>query len=98
MFIEANLHTIHLLEPIEKKINTKLTPEEKAKFKLEPGLGGQSMIYQRIIKKVYDVEKGLEVIDALHNNPCTAVPVVLKRLRQKDEEWKRARVCFFHFN
>ncbi|CAG8457167.1 18416_t:CDS:10 [Racocetra fulgida] len=92
MFIEANLHTIHLLEPIEKKINTKLTPEEKAKFKLEPGLGGQSMIYQRIIKKVYDVEKGLEVIDALHNNPCTAVPVVLKRLRQKDEEWKRARI------
>ncbi|KAF0493793.1 Paired amphipathic helix protein pst1 [Gigaspora margarita] len=91
MFIEANLHTIHLLEPIEKKINTKLTPEEKTKFKLEPGLGGQSMIYQRIIKKVYDVEKGLEVIDALHNNPCTAVPVVLKRLRQKDEEWKRAR-------
>ncbi|RIB10495.1 hypothetical protein C2G38_1979696 [Gigaspora rosea] len=92
MFIEANLHTIHLLEPIEKKINTKLTPEEKTKFKLEPGLGGQSMIYQRIIKKVYDVEKGLEVIDALHNNPCTAVPVVLKRLRQKDEEWKRARI------
>ncbi|CAG8506520.1 17062_t:CDS:10 [Cetraspora pellucida] len=71
---KSNLHTIHLLEPIEKKINTKLTPEEKAKFKLEPGLGGQSMIYQRIIKKVYDVEKGLEVIDALHNNPCTAVP------------------------
>ncbi|CAG8461919.1 45_t:CDS:10 [Acaulospora morrowiae] len=91
MFIEAVLHTIHLLEPIEKKINTKLTPEERSKFKLEPGLGGKSMIYQRVIKKLYDIEKGLEVIDALHNNPGTAVSVVLKRLRQKDEEWKRAR-------
>ncbi|CAG8538127.1 9245_t:CDS:10 [Acaulospora colombiana] len=91
MFIESVLHTIHLLEPIERKINTKLTPEERAKFKLEPGLGGKSMIYQRVIKKLYDIEKGLEVIDALHNNPCTVVPVVLKRLKQKDEEWKRAR-------
>ena len=35
--------------------------------------------------------KGLEVIDALHDNPAAAIPVVLQRLKQKDEEWKRAQ-------
>jgi paired amphipathic helix protein Sin3a len=48
-----------------------------------------------VIKKIYDNERGLEVIEALHNNPAIAVPVVLKRLKQKDEEWKRSQVCFF---
>ncbi|RIA87755.1 hypothetical protein C1645_776535 [Glomus cerebriforme] len=91
MFIEANQHTIALLEPIERKIQYKMTSEERSKFKLEPGLGGKSMIYQRVIKRVYDFDKGTDVIDALHNNPVTVVPVVLKRLKQKDEEWKRAR-------
>ncbi|KAF9430605.1 Transcriptional regulatory protein sin3 [Podila epigama] len=91
MNIEANLHTIALLEPINKRIQG-MTSEEKARFKLPEGLGGTSKtIYQRIIKKIYDKERGLEVIDALHNNPAMAVPVVLKRLKQKDEEWKKSQ-------
>ena len=84
--------------------------EERANFKLSPGLGGMGFlhavtliwrldiflgfsttIYQRIIKKVYDIEKGSEVIEALHQNPAVAVPIVLKRLKQKDEEWKRSQ-------
>jgi len=89
--IEANLRTIQLLEPIAQRIST-MSPEEKASFKLAPGLGGSSLaIYQRVIKKIYDREKGLEVIDALHDNPAAAIPVVLQRLKQKDEEWKRAQ-------
>nr|CAG8500348.1 9542_t:CDS:10 [Entrophospora candida] len=90
MFVEANQHTIALLSPIDRQIS-RMSAEEKSKFKLEPGLGGKSRIYQKVIKKVYDHDKGLDVIDALHNNPGAAVPVVLKRLKQKDEEWKRAR-------
>ena len=89
--IEANLSVIALLEPISKKIQM-MSPEERADFKLSPGLGGNSVaIYTRIIKKVYDNERGLEVIDALYQNPAVAVPVVLKRLKQKDEEWKRSQ-------
>lgn len=65
--------------------------EERATFRLKPGLGNQSKsIYQRVIKKVYGKEQGAEVIQALHENPCVAVPIVLARLRQKDDEWKRA--------
>lgn len=90
--IEANLHTISLLEPINKKLNA-MSPEDKAKFRLPPGLGGQSKtIYQMIIKKIYDKERGAEVIEALHTNPAVAVPIVLKRLKQKDEEWRRSQV------
>ncbi|KAK9763347.1 hypothetical protein K7432_010059 [Basidiobolus ranarum] len=89
--IEANLSTIALLEPIVRKIQN-MTSEEKAKFKLPPGLGGPSLcIYKRMINKVYGKEQGVAVIDAIHNNPTIAVPVVLKRLKQKDEEWRRAR-------
>ncbi|ORY80409.1 hypothetical protein BCR37DRAFT_369309 [Protomyces lactucae-debilis] len=89
--IEANLRTIQLLEPIAQRIST-MMEEEKRQFKLPPGLGGQSIaIYQKVIKKIYDKERGQEVIDQIHENPVIAVPVVLKRLKQKDEEWKRAQ-------
>lgn len=67
-----------------------MTDEEKNDFKISPGLGGPSKtIYQRVLKKIYGNENGAEVIEMLHNNPAHAVPVVLKRLKQKDEEWKR---------
>ncbi|WFD35920.1 hypothetical protein MCUN1_002790 [Malassezia cuniculi] len=89
--IEANLRTIALLEPIAARIAI-MDPEERSAFRLKPGLGGQSKsIYQRVVKKVYGRDHGLEVISALHDNPAIAVPVVLARLKQKDEEWKRAQ-------
>lgn len=92
--IESNLSVIQLLEPIAKKLH--LMPlEDRASFKLLPGLGGYStVIYKRVIKKVYDNDRGAEVIEALHQNPSVAVPIVLKRLKQKDEEWKRSQVAF----
>lgn len=89
--IEANLRTIALLEPLAARIAA-MNADERAQFHLKPGLGGQSKsIYQRIIKKVYGRDHGVEVMAALHENPCVAVPVVLARLKQKDEEWKRAQ-------
>ncbi|KAL7332383.1 hypothetical protein PS15p_204433 [Mucor circinelloides] len=88
--IEANLNTIALLEPIAKKISI-MSADEKSSFRLSPGLGSPSRtIYQRIMKKIY-AGKGLEMIDLLHNNPAQTVPIVLKRLKQKDDEWKRAQ-------
>ncbi|KAJ8327725.1 hypothetical protein QVD99_003749 [Batrachochytrium dendrobatidis] len=89
--IESNLRVIAMLEPIAKQLQI-MSPEERTKFRLSPGLGGYSVaIYQRAIKKVYDKDRGAEVIDALHQNPAIAVPIVLKRLKQKDEEWKRSQ-------
>jgi paired amphipathic helix protein Sin3a len=89
--IEANVRTIALLEPIAARIQ-QMEPEARETFKLKPGLGGQSKtIYQRILKKIYGRDAGQEVITALHDQPATAVPVVLERLKRKDEEWKKAQ-------
>lgn len=91
--IEANLRTIQLLEPIAQRIAS-MSQEEQENFKLGPGLGGQSRtIYQRVIKKVYDKELGLEIIKEMHERPALVVPIVLRRLKQKDEEWRLAQVC-----
>lgn len=90
-YIESNLRTIQTLETIASKI-ANMSEEEKATFKLPPGLGHTSLtIYKKVIRKVYDKERGFEIIDALHEYPAIAVPVVLKRLKQKDEEWRRAQ-------
>lgn len=90
--IEANLNAIALMEPIARDI-AEMSLEEKSRFRLPPGLGGQTTsIYQRIIKKVYDKERGFEIIDLLHNNPAHVLPIVLNRLKKKDAEWKKAQV------
>lgn len=90
--IETNSRTIQLLEPIVQQINL-MTPEEKARYELPPGLGGQSeAIYQRVIKKLYGRERGGTVIHDMLHRPTYVCPVVLQRLKQKLEEWKASQV------
>ncbi|KAI0824868.1 hypothetical protein BC628DRAFT_1517814 [Trametes gibbosa] len=89
--IEAIHRTIQVLEPLNNKI-AQLTPEERANFKLKPNLGGVGKaIHQRVIKKIYGRDPGLEVWAAMQEVPATAIPIVLTRLKQKHEEWKRAQ-------
>ncbi|KAJ9105564.1 hypothetical protein QFC19_003546 [Naganishia cerealis] len=89
--VEANVRTIALLEPIAARLR-EMDPVERETFRLKAGLGGQSKsIYQRILKKIYGREQGLQVIQALHEKPAMAVPIVLNRLKQKDDEWKKAQ-------
>ncbi|EIW74380.1 hypothetical protein CONPUDRAFT_140506 [Coniophora puteana RWD-64-598 SS2] len=89
--IEAIARTIALLEPIANKI-AQLAPEDRPVFKLKANLGGQGKsIHARVIKKIYGREAGLEVLQAMQENPVAAVPVVMHRLKQKEEEWKRAQ-------
>ncbi|KZT20179.1 hypothetical protein NEOLEDRAFT_1182706 [Neolentinus lepideus HHB14362 ss-1] len=89
--IEAITRTISTLEPINNKI-AQLSAEERANFKLKANLGGVGKsIHQRVIKKIYGREPGLDVIQAMQDSPALAIPVVLGRLKQKEEEWKRAQ-------
>ena len=39
-------------------------------------------------------DKSPEIIDGLKKTPHVAVPLVLKRLKAKDEEWKEAQKQF----
>ncbi|KAL0570127.1 hypothetical protein V5O48_011832 [Marasmius crinis-equi] len=89
--IEAIARTIAILEPINNKISL-LSPEEKSGFKLKPNLGGSAKaIHHRVVKKIYGREAGGEVIQAMQDAPAFAIPVVLARLKQKEEEWKRGQ-------
>lgn len=88
-FIQANARTIAVLEPVWDRLQ-EMTNEEKAAFRLPPDLGGPTKsIYVRIIKRVYGSTHWEEVWDALQKSPSVAVAVVLDRLHQKDEEWRR---------
>ncbi|KAJ1675234.1 hypothetical protein EV182_001669, partial [Spiromyces aspiralis] len=89
--IETNLYVIRLLMPIARQIE-QMTPEEKQGFKLPKGFGGYSeALPRRALRKIYDEQRALEVLDALHTHPAVAAPIVLKRLKQKDEDWRRQR-------
>jgi len=91
-FIEANQKCIQLLEPLAQQMLT-LAPNERHNFKMPPGLGGQSTsIYKRVLKKIYGPEKGAEVANDMFVHPFTVVPIVMARLKQKDEEWRFTQV------
>lgn len=89
--IEAIMRTIAMLEPYNAKI-MQLSPEERPMYKQKISLiGVNKSIHQRIIKKVYGRDAGLEVVQAIHEIPGIAIPMVLLRLKQKEDEWKRAQ-------
>ncbi|XP_049777829.1 paired amphipathic helix protein Sin3a-like [Schistocerca cancellata] len=91
--IETNAATIRVLQGVNKKLS-RMSPEEAAKFHLDDCLGGFSpTIHQRAIRRIYG-DKADDVIDGLKKNPTVAVPVVLRRLKAKEEEWREAQKGF----
>lgn len=91
--IETNAATIRVLEGVHKKMN-RMSQEELQKFKLDDCLGGSSpTIHQRALKRIYG-DKAADIIDGLKKNPVVAVPVVLRRLKSKEEEWREAQKGF----
>jgi paired amphipathic helix protein Sin3a len=90
--LEAISRTIAVLEPLSNKIAQIPTIEERNAYKLKPNLGGVlKSIHQRVLKKIYGREAGMEVISAMQDIPANAIPIVLQRLRHKEEEWRRAQ-------
>lgn len=91
--IESNLLTIRVLEAVRRKID-KMSYDERNRFKLDDTLGGTScVIHQRAIRRIYG-DKAPEIIEGLKKNPVIAVPLVLRRLKAKDEEWRDAQKQF----
>ncbi|XP_062855517.1 paired amphipathic helix protein Sin3b isoform X2 [Trichomycterus rosablanca] len=91
--LETNLATIRVLESVQKKL-TRLSPEDQDRFRLDDCLGGTSEVIQRrAVYRIYG-DKAPEIIEGLKKNPATAVPVVLKRLKAKEEEWRDAQQGF----
>ncbi|KAI0074966.1 hypothetical protein K474DRAFT_1773588 [Panus rudis PR-1116 ss-1] len=88
--IHAIHRTIELLEPINNKFS-QFTPEERTTYRKPNLLAGARSIHLRVIKKVFGREPGMEVWQAMQDMPAIAIPIVLNRLKQKHEEWKRAQ-------
>ncbi|KNE57145.1 hypothetical protein AMAG_18008 [Allomyces macrogynus ATCC 38327] len=88
--IEANAAFIRLLEPIAQKMAT-MSDADRRGFRLPANLGSSTpSVHQRILKKLYG-ENAPQVMEALSTTPAVAVPIVLKRLKQKDDEWRRQK-------
>jgi len=70
-----------------------LSPAERQTFRMPAGLGGQNTsIYKRVLKKIYGNDKGPDVANDLFAHPFAVVPIVMARLKQKDEEWRFTQV------
>ena len=91
--LETNKDTIKVLECVQKKMS-RMPPEEAARYRLDDCLGGSSpTIHQRAIRRIYG-DKSVDIIEGLKRNPVVAVPLVLRRLKAKDEEWREVQKNF----
>jgi paired amphipathic helix protein Sin3a len=48
------------------------------------------VIHRNSITRIYG-DAGKEMLDLMESNPTVAIPIVVKRLQQKDVEWRRVR-------
>ncbi|XP_050086666.1 uncharacterized protein LOC126571866 isoform X1 [Anopheles aquasalis] len=91
--IETNSATIRVLEGVQKKL-TRMSQDEISRFRLDDCLGGTSpTIHQRALRRIYG-DKAADIIQGLKKNPSVAVPVVLRRMKAKEEEWREAQKSF----
>ncbi|KAM9409739.1 paired amphipathic helix protein Sin3a-like isoform 2-T3 [Pholidichthys leucotaenia] len=91
--LETNLATFRALETVQQKLS-RMSAEEQLRFRLDNSLGGSSeVIHRKAIQRIYG-DKAPDIIDGLKRNPAVAVPIVLKRLKIKDEEWREAQRGF----
>uniref|UniRef100_A0A3P8VX01 Paired amphipathic helix protein Sin3a n=1 Tax=Cynoglossus semilaevis TaxID=244447 RepID=A0A3P8VX01_CYNSE len=91
--LETNLATIRALESVQRKLS-RMSAEEQLRFKMDNTMGGTSeVIHRKAIQRIYG-DKAHDIIDGLKRNPAVCVPIVLKRLKMKEEEWREAQRGF----
>lgn len=88
MLIHQNLSAIQSLQMVMEEIH-KLSDAEVPRYRLPDAC--ITTLNARSIERVYGEKSGKDIIEGLRNNPIVAVPVVLRRLHQKDFEWRKAR-------
>ena len=76
-----------------RKINA-MSSEELKRFRIDDNLGATSnFIHVASISRIYG-DKGREIIEGIKRNPTIAIPIVLKRLQSKEDEWRAAKKEF----
>ena len=84
--IETNVSTLQLLLPVAQEIAS-LSESEKRRYRLPSPL---TAMHCKSIRRLYGVQ-GTQVIELLQKCPAAAASSVVKRLQQKDEEWRGLR-------
>ncbi|CAL8260762.1 unnamed protein product [Merluccius merluccius] len=91
--LETNLATVRVLETVQRKLS-RMSAEEQAKFRLDNSLGGSSeVVHRKAIQRIYG-DKASDILDGIKKNPAMSVPIILKRLKTKEEEWREAQRGF----
>jgi len=98
MIIDSNTCTIRVLEPIAEEIaNLRVLEEAHAnsqgtfpRFNFQLERRNLSTVHLNAITRIYG-DHGAEILELLRKNPAGTVPIVLKRLKQKDLEWRKVR-------
>ncbi|XP_059916267.1 SIN3 transcription regulator family member Aa isoform X1 [Gadus macrocephalus] len=91
--LETNLATIRVLETVQRRLS-RMPAEEQAKYRLDNTLGGTSeVVHRKAIQRIYG-DKAADILDGIRKNPAMSVPIILKRLKVKEEEWREAQRGF----
>merc|ERR1712196_471740 len=80
----------HMKEKVNPKTSTNDKQMSTPLFSFQLEKRNISPIHLNAICRIYG-EYGEEILDLLRKNPAGTIPVILKRLRQKDMEWRRTR-------
>ncbi|GAB4839893.1 hypothetical protein Ancab_020602 [Ancistrocladus abbreviatus] len=89
MLLESVNVTIKRVEELLDKINNN-TIKTDTPIRIEEHFTALNL---RCIERLYG-DHGLDVMDVLRKNATLALPVILTRLKQKQEEWARCRADF----
>eukprot|EP01018_Ginkgo_biloba_P002349 Gb_35988 [translate_table: standard] len=86
MLLESTAVTTKRVEELLEKMQDGAIKQD-SQIRIEDHL---TDLNQRCIERIYG-DHGLDVIDLLRKNAAIALPVILIRLKQKQEEWSRCR-------
>jgi histone deacetylase complex regulatory component SIN3 len=95
MAIERNASVMRVLEPVAEEATRLREQEEKDGQpigRLQYKLRNRALnsIHIGAIARVYG-ESGEEVLQHLMNNPLVVVPIINKRLKEKNDEWRKVK-------
>uniref|UniRef100_A0A1D1YVS6 Paired amphipathic helix protein Sin3-like 3 n=2 Tax=Anthurium amnicola TaxID=1678845 RepID=A0A1D1YVS6_9ARAE len=89
MLLESVNVTTRRVEDLLKAMQDN-TVKAESQIRIEDHLTALNL---RCIERLYG-DHGLDVMDILRKNPGLALPVILTRLKQKQEEWSKCRADF----
>nr|XP_043616510.1 paired amphipathic helix protein Sin3-like 2 isoform X2 [Erigeron canadensis] len=88
MLLESVISTTKRVEELLNNINKTISPE--IPLRIEDHFSALNL---RCMERLYG-DHGLDAIETLRRNPSVALPVMLTRLKQKQEEWTKCKSDF----